>query len=350
MARLRILLFSFNSPLVALLLLPILCGVAIAEPHPIAKAQFITIGGIQQWVTIRGNDRTKPVLIFLHGGPGDAQSALVTTYAPYEKNFVLVQWDQRNAGRTLGHYSSEFQPTSLNQVITDGIELTTYVRKHLHTNRVILMGHSWGSFLGVQMVKRRPDLFNAYVGIGQVTSWREVVEAQYRYTLEKAKAKSDPAAVKELETLGIPPLDNFDQYMVLRRQLNQYVAASDAAWLQQSWSLNSAQLSASDFLAYQKGLFQMADLLPVLTSMDTRAVGLKFEIPMFLVQGDEDHIVDTNTAVLYFGQIQAPIKHTTLIEGAGHFVMATHAEKVADAIHEDMLLVPSRSNDRRSHN
>jgi len=88
-------------------------------------------------------------------------------------------------------------------------------------------------------------------------------------------------------------------------------------------------------------------LLSVLTSMDGRTVGHKFEIPMFLVQGAEDHIVDTATAMEYFEQIQAPIKHTTLIEGAGHFVMATHAEKVAEAIHEDMLLVPSLSRFQR---
>ena len=255
-----------------------------------------------------------------------------------------MQWDQRNAGRTLGHSRLEFQPTSLDQMISDGIELATFVRRHLHTKRVILVGHSWGSFLGVQIVKRRPDLFDAFVGIGQVVSWREVVESQYQYVLERARAEPNPAAVKQLETLGIPPQDNFDQYLVLRRQLNRYLAPSDIAWLPRAWSLIGEQLSVDDFRAYQKGLFALADLIPTVMSMDTRAAGLKFEIPMFLVQGAEDHIVDTATAVGYFEQIQAPIKRVTIIDGAGHFVLATHTENVAEAIRQDTQLVPSLRN------
>lgn len=341
MMRLKISRSSFKFGFAAFVLALVLQGAIAAQPQPIAEAGFISIGGIEQWVTIRGADRTKPVLIFLHGGPGDAQSALISTYAPYEKDFVLVQWDQRNAGRTLGHSNMEFQPTSLEQVIADGIELTTYVRKHLHTNKVILMGHSWGSFLGVQMVKRRPDLFCAFVGIGQVVSWRDTVEAQYRYTLERAKAEPNPAAVKELETLGIPDLSNFDKYLVLRRQLNRYLAVSDVEWAPQSWSLIGKQLSTADFQAYQKGLYGLSDLVSTVTSMDTRDVGFKFKIPMFLVQGSEDHVVDTAISIKYFDRIQAPIKRITIIDGAGHFVMATHAEKVDEAIRQDMLLVPS---------
>lgn len=312
-----------------------------AEPRQIADARFITLGGIQQWVTIRGSDRTKPVLLFLHGGPGDAQSSLTSVYKPFERDFVLVQWDQRGAGKALGHSDVEHPEISLDRLISDGIELATFIRGHLHTNKVVLVGHSWGSFLAVQIVKRRPDLFAAFVGIGQVVSWREMVETQYRYTLTRARAESNPVAVKELEALGIPALDNFDQYIVMRRQLNRYLAASDLQWLSQQDSLIRAQLSADDFRAYQKGFQTMTGLASTVFSMDASALGFNFKLPVFLVQGTEDHITDSSSAAQYFKDIQAPIKHMTPIERAGHFAPTTHTEQVVEAIRQDMRLVPS---------
>lgn len=312
-----------------------------AESRQIAEERFITLGGIQQWVTIRGSDRTKPVLLFLHGGPGDAQSSLTSVYKPFERDFVLVQWDQRGAGKTLGYSDAEHQETSLARLIADGIELAVFIRGHLHTKKVVLVGHSWGSFLAVQIVKRRPDLFNAFVGIGQVVSWREVVETQYRYTLARALAESDLAAVTELETLGIPAPGNFDQYIVLRRQLNRYLAASDLQWLSQQDSLIRAQLSADDFRAYQKGLQTMTGLASTVFSMDAPALGYNFKLPVFLIQGTEDHITDSSSAAHYFKDIQAPIKRMTPIEGAGHFAPTTHTERIVEAIHQDIRLVPS---------
>jgi pimeloyl-ACP methyl ester carboxylesterase len=156
-------------------------------------------------------------------------------------------------------------------------------------------------------VKRRPDLFAAFVGIGQVVSWREMVETQYRYTLTRARAESNPVAVKELEALGIPALDNFDQYIVMRRQLNRYLAASDLQWLSQQDSLIRAQLSADDFRAYQKGFQTMTGLASTVFSMDASALGFNFKLPVFLVQGTEDHITDSSSAAQYFKDIQAPL-------------------------------------------
>src|SRR5689334_617039 len=103
----------------------------------IAEARFMRLGGIQQWITIRGEDRSKPVLLYLHGGPGDAQSSLPSVYAPLEKDFVLVQWDQRGAGRTLGHLDPDTQPTSLPQLISDAVELAKYLQSYLHTDKVV---------------------------------------------------------------------------------------------------------------------------------------------------------------------------------------------------------------------
>ena len=143
---------------------------AIATPNGIDDARYVEVGGIQQWITIRGEDRNNPVLLFLHGGPGAATNPW--GYAGFRlwlKHFTVVQWDQRGAGRTFGkNRDAPTQDITIARMTQDGVELADLLRKQLRKDKIILVGHSWGSTLGVHMVKARPDLFYAFVGTGQV--------------------------------------------------------------------------------------------------------------------------------------------------------------------------------------
>jgi len=298
------------------------------------------LGGIQQWITIRAADRSKPVLLILHGGPGEVQSPLVSTYAPLEHDFVVVQWDQRGAGKTLGHAGASPQSVSLDLLIRDGIELTEYIKHDLHTNNVIVVGHSWGSFLGVHIVKRRPELFRAFVGTGQVVNWRGMVETQYRYALDRARAESNAAAVTELEALGIPAPDKFDQYLVMRRWLNGYLAPSDVQWLTRQDALVRSALTADDLNAYRQGFQTMTGLASTVFSMDVPSLGFDFKLPFFLIQGRDDHITPLSLATSYFEKIKTPTKRMIIIDGAGHFAPMTHMQQFAAALREDVHLLP----------
>ncbi len=319
--------------------LVLLAPTAEAQPVPIEETRFIPLGGIQQWITIRATDKSNPVLLFLHGGPGDAQSPLVSTYAPLEHDFVVVQWDQRGAGKTLGHAGAAPQNTSLEQLTRDGIELAQYIRTYLHTNNVILVGHSWGSFLGVHLIKRRPELFRAFVGTGQVVSWRGMVETQYRYTLDRAQAEPNAPAAMELQALGIPAPDKFDQYLVMRRRLNGYLPTSDVQWLTRQDGLLRSALTAADLRAYRQGFQTMSGLASTVFSMDVPSLGFDFKLPFFLIQGSDDRITPTSMAVSYFEKIKAPAKRMTLIDGAGHFALSTHMQQFAAALREDVRLL-----------
>ena len=146
---------------------------AITAPNGIDEAKYVEIGGIQQWITIRGEDRNNPVLLFLHGGPGDATNPWgYAGFRRWLKAFTVVQWDQRGAGRTLGKNSAASAATiTVARMTQDGIELAELLRKSLHQDKIILVGHSWGSALGVFMVKARPDLFeNLQFGRADATS------------------------------------------------------------------------------------------------------------------------------------------------------------------------------------
>src|SRR5215204_3492153 len=162
---------------------------AITSPDGIDEAKYVEVGGIQQWITIRGEDRNNPVLLFLHGGPGDATNPW--GYAGFRlwlKHFTVVQWDQRGAGRTLGRNgSASAEAVTVNRLVQDGVELAALLARSLGRNKVVLVGHSWGSTLGVLMAKARPELFSVFVGTGQVADPAKNYAVAYDALLKKAE-------------------------------------------------------------------------------------------------------------------------------------------------------------------
>ena len=151
-------------------------GLPDSIPGRINEERFIKINGIEQWVTIKG-DRSKPVVLFLHGGPGSPITPYADgVYGNWEKDFVLVQWDQRGTGRTYGRNAPEeltpeflkSNPLTIGQMTADGVELAKYLIQYLGKEKMILFGTSWGSVLGVKMATAQPDLFYAYIGHSQI--------------------------------------------------------------------------------------------------------------------------------------------------------------------------------------
>ena len=121
----------------------------VASPNGVDEAKYVVIGGIEQWITIRGEDRNNPVLLILHGGPGDATNPWgYAGFRSWQKRFTVVQWDQRGAGRTFGKSGPSIAPTmTIDRMTQDGIELAELLRKSLQKDKIILVGHSWGSIL-----------------------------------------------------------------------------------------------------------------------------------------------------------------------------------------------------------
>lgn len=178
------------------------------SPDAIHDDKFVRIGGIEQWVSVRGRHRDAPFLLFLHGGPGftSIPNSYLNT-AEWQEYFNVVQWDQRGAGKTLGR-NPQLKASSLNiaRMTQDAEELASYVRKTYGRNKIVLVGHSWGSVLGLQLAARHPDWFHAYVGIGQVTDMHASEAMGFDATLAAAKAAGDREAVAQL--MAIQPYPN----------------------------------------------------------------------------------------------------------------------------------------------
>src|ERR1700704_4497029 len=163
---------------------------AINQATGIDEALFARIGGIEQFVVIRGQDRKNPVLLILHGGPGFAQSAIPRDFLfGWTRDFILVEWDQRGAGKTFGKSGPLSAGVTIERMALDGVEVAEFVREKLGKPKIVLVGLSWGSILGVHMVKARPDLFYAYVGTGQIVNQHKYKAVAYTQLLAEAHAR-----------------------------------------------------------------------------------------------------------------------------------------------------------------
>ena len=298
---------------------------AIRRPGSVDEAAFVPIGGIEQWITIRGQDRANPVLLFLHGGPGDVTSCWTfSLFAPWEKYFTVVQWDQRGAGRTLEKSGPSIAPTlTVERIAQDGIELSEYLRKQLAKDKIILVAHSFGSIIGLQMVHKRPDLFFAYVGTGQVADETKTSEVAYSALLQHAHAVDNQEAISELTSIGPPPWNSSSVgYGVLREWANRFEHADDFIYGTIGLTLVAPGCSVSDINESVAGqILSGARLVPQSLSSGPKQLGLTFSVPIFFFQGAEDFTTPTALARSYLGAIRAPEKAFVTIPDAGHFAV-----------------------------
>jgi pimeloyl-ACP methyl ester carboxylesterase len=301
-----------------------------SSPTGIDEGQFVTIGGIEQWVTIRGWDRDNPVLLFLHGGPGDVTNPWTfALFAPWEKQFTVVQWDQRGAGRTLRKTGPTVAPTiTVDRMVQDGIELSEYLRKHLVKDKIVIVCHSFGSILGIGMARARPDLFYAYVGTGQVADETRNYFVAYDALLKKAKTVGNQQAIDELTRVGPPPYKSGEGYGVQRRWANAFEGADQFLFGTLGLALVAPGNSMQDINDSGDGqLLSGERLVPQTRSLGPKELGLEFSIPMFIFQGAEDFTTPTALARQYEESIKAPRKAFVPIQGGGHFAVFMHSDQ-----------------------
>ena len=302
----------------------------IASTKGIDEARFVPVGGIEQWITIRGEDRDNPVLLFLHGGPGDVTNPWsFALFAPWEKYFCVVQWDQRGAGRTLRKSGPAVAPTiTVDRMVQDGVELTEYLRKHLGKEKIIIVAHSFGSILGLRMAKARPDLFYAYVGTGQVADGTKNYSVAYDALLKKARAMDDQRAIAELIRVGPPPYQSGEGFGVQRKWANYFEGADQFLDGTIGLTLVAPGNSVQDVNDSGEGQMLSGErLVPQTKSIGPADLGLEFSIPIFVFQGEEDFTTPTALAQHYLESIKAPRKEFVAIKGAGHFAVFIHSDQ-----------------------
>lgn len=303
----------------------------------IDETSFVSIGGIDQWISIKGENRDNPVLLVVHGGPGESQWPVADKYESWGKVFTVVLWDQRGAGHTYGRYGANTPNFTLDRIANDGNEVAEYLCRTLDKKKIIVLGHSWGSIVATEMVQRRPELFAAYVGTGQVASWNALVNMQFDLALAKARDDGDAAALKQLETTGRP--DPGDPKQAFSVNIWPAMDESDKAWIQ-ALRAQASELKArypKDFHNFEQGFkFSAEHALPYQMKVDFPRTASKVDTAFFVIQGQNDVVTPTKAAVEYFKEVTAPKKKLILIPDAGHFAFMTATDAFLVALINDV--------------
>ena len=300
----------------------------ITAPQGIDEARYVPVGGIEQYISIRGEDRDNPVILFLHGGPGDATNPWgYLAFRAWLKYFTVVQWDQRGAGKTYGKSGPLGAAVTIDEMARDGVELAEFVRERLQKPKVILVGLSWGTIIGIHMAKIRPELFTAYVGTGQVAKYLPGRLLAYRELLAEARTRADRKAVGALEGVGPPPYESSAKEGVHAQWATAYEPGMPSMWNNISTVLFHSAITVRDVSNLIKGMGDSEDHFRVqLNSVDLPALGSDFAIPMFVFQGARDTVNPVQSLTGYFDSIKAPQKRLVVIPRAGHNVMLTKSD------------------------
>ena len=290
---------------------------------------YLRIGGIDQWVSVKGENCANPVILYVHGGPGNPITPFADAlYGSWRKDFTIVNWDQRGAGQTYARNPVDPETPqgalTMEQLTADGTELAAAMVKHLGKKQLILMGGSWGSILAVNMAHAKPALFGAYLGTGQYVSFAENEGGSLRKTLAMAKAANDTATVAALEALGAPPFVNPRAPGIVRKGTRIYEGKTTTPAPTSWWERTPAYATAQVLDNYEKGEeFSWLQFVGykgngMASKVDLRKLGMEFKMPVYMVMGAQDLVTVPEVAKPYFDAIRAPKKEYFLLPLVGH--------------------------------
>lgn len=291
----------------------------------IATLERVSLGGVGQWLTLRGHDVSNPILLYVHGGPGGPDLGAMRHFVPeLEEHFVVAHWSQPGAGKSYARELSNDRMT-MARFVTDLEELSLHLLQRFGQTKLFLVGHSWGSVLGMRFVARRPDLVAAYVGVNQVVDRAEEELRAYRACLARARERGHGKAVAQLEALGEPEDGAFasvDGTLVQRRwmralgmvtfeperaaEIGRVIATSPELTLRDLWHL------------FAHVRWNMELLWPEFCRVDLGREIPAVDAPVFFVAGEHDGLTSPELARRYLDVLRAPRKEFVLFPRSGH--------------------------------
>lgn len=306
----------------------------ITTPNGIDESSYVRIGGIDQWISIRGEDLANPVILEIHGGPGASNLIFTPRTRSWERHFTIVRWDMRGAGRTFGAGGPEGQgEMTLDRLYQDALEVTAHVRARLGVPRLLLVANSFGTVTGLRLARNHPELYSAYVGTDQniIDGGRDTTSYEALLArLEKAGKNKERAKVAAM-------------------------GPDRAAWSAHEWSEYAKTVVTTDPLTYDtmktvvirslwfsplhdlrglrrylKAMTFSERLGPQAMTIDERAEGTTFRLPFFVFQGDSDVLTPPEPARRFYEEVTAPVKDFALIQGASHFASFRHPDRFLD--------------------
>lgn len=304
----------------------------IAGEYSISYLDQIEMNGTNHEVMIRGEDQRNPVIIFVHGGPGCSEIPYVRKYQDLlEKNFTIVHYDQRGSGKSY-HFFEDYSNLSTDLLVEDLLALTDYVANEFGQERVLLIGHSFGTYIGMKAVAKAPDKFVGYVGIGQVSDHVNSELDSLDYSIEQAKLAENLKDVERLEALR-GPIEHGKQ-LTPRDMVRKYGGAArlidDNRDYYTGFLLNP-EYNLLDVLRYLKGVSLSQEiLLREESKADITTIVDRVEVPVYFVMGQYDYMTSVNAAREYFDVLDAPKKEFVIFEQSAHYPQFEEEELFAE--------------------
>lgn len=301
-------------------------------PVSISMLEAVRLGGQEQWITIRGHSSTKPVLLTLAGGPGQSDLPYARIlWRDLERDFVIVDWDQRGTGKSY----PALDPTAsltLEQAVSDTIELSEYLRARFGQPKIYLHGESWGSTLGVLAAQRRPDLYYALIGSGQMVSQRETDRRLYHDVLNLAARTGDQDLTTQMRAFGEPPYPSIFAYALVMQQYDRLyqpttppasslARAPELAREAGPWGILATEYSLIEKINVLRGLMDLFSVLyPQLQDLDFRRDVPRLEVPYYMLDGAAELSARRDLAIAWFDQLDAPLKRRITFADGAHSV------------------------------
>lgn len=297
---------------------------------------YVTLGGESQYLEILSTSKENPILLFIHGGPAWPQTPQLRYYSSVlAETFSLVIWEQRGAGNT---YQKNPSPDelSLAQIIADGRELTKWLQEKYGKEKIYLAGYSWGSLIGIDLAKKNPADYHAYIGIAQIINMDKGMKVSRNWLMEQAKQREDADMIQRIDSLQTPAYyeDELDRFFSQWLLLNQFDGAT----------FNQASEKETEKAMYFYEDYKNYDWFDVWDKSAKRLQGDMFgarvdtvrslELPVFLLQGRHDWNIPSTLAEEWWKQLEAPKKKLYWFENSGHGPLEEEAGKFNDVLKE----------------
>jgi pimeloyl-ACP methyl ester carboxylesterase len=301
---------------------------AINSINGINSLESILLGGVKQWILIRGKDRSNPLLLYLHGGPGAPlfpNARRIGFKTGLEKKYVLVYWEQRGTGKSYS-FSIPEESMTIEQFISDTGELSNYLIDKFKVKKIFLVGRSWGSFIGLLTVKRHPELFYAFVGIGQLIHPLKNDSLSYEHTLQLANVYAESTEIEEIKSIGYPPY-LFEEVTIQRKWLTKF----DSHFMKEKFNSHLTDTRANLLSTPEYSLWDviMMGIDPFFSSRhlwnkqyykyNLFEFASELKVPVYFLHGRYDYFTPGKLVEKYYHYVTAPMGKTMIwFEKSGH--------------------------------
>ncbi len=276
-----------------------------------------------------------PAILYLHGGPGEAQSPFLKTFVPWEREFTVVNWDQRGAGKTYEKNGENTPDITLDRLTSDAVEVTRYALDRLGKRKMVLVGQSFGAMLGLLVARRAPELYHAFVGTGQFVNNTLTMKYRERWARDQAAAAHDEAGLKALDDVKTLSLNDWKRIGASRKWM---MSPPDQRYLKlQTEFMGSPDHPKPEAQAWVKGYgFESGKVGKESITYDAMKEAMTLPVPYILIQGRADHVTPFEPARAYWEKVRSEGKQFAAIDG-GHYACFTDSDQFLAAMRKYVL-------------